>query len=821
MQNKRTSQPVLEISLLGRFQVKIDGVPVDEKLWLRSSAKSLVKLLALKPFHALHREQILDLLWAEESPETALNKLNKAIYSARRTLEPDLVKGTKSRFVLTQKQQIILESPGSLSVDLDEFERVANYALQNDDFQAGQKALELYVGDLLVEDIYEDWIYARRESMKILFRKTATKTAELYAADGNHQLSVEILKKLVAEDATDEYIHRLLMRLYAETGSKYQALKQFEQCRTALHALGIEPEPETFELEQSIKRDEIVASEKKHKSASAESSVQTHAPPRITPLTFQNGIIKSAKLCPDGKSIVVSAAWEGGIWELYTISLETNEMHRLGIKDAEVFSISTAGDVAVGVKPGAGRGYIHPATLSILPSGGESPPFKLLKNIQWADWNPSKNGQSPSNDGEFLAIVRDRKGRNRLEYPVGNVIFETGGWISHPRFSPDGKKIAFIEHPIADDDEGFIALIDLEDKSRTKQILTINWLTLSGLAWMKDEIWFTASQETKTRTINVVDLKGVERPVYRGLGRLKLHDLSETGKALVTDDKIRNHTTAYHAGDRLERDLSWHDYTIPRDITDDGTTLLIEEAGVSRENTYTSYVRKIDGSATKIIGSGAPIALSPDKKYALVRIPNPDNRLALIKIETGEVIPLESDPEHSLIYQEFACFFPDGKRILFAANKVDCGTQIYIQDIRGGSPVCFTPGEEGVKMDSQTSISPDGRYAVFKNFENILSLYRIADGTFSPLKNLESDFSLIRWCGDGKNLFLRRYAELPAIVYKYSLASGTMENWLELMPKDTAGVKQIVQIKLTPDGRTYAYSFKRESSDLYLLEDFR
>ena len=94
---------MLEIFLLGKFRAKIDGVPIDEKHWLRRSAESLVKLLALRPSHSLHREQIMDLLWAEQSPETAMNNLNKAIYGARRALEPNLAKGSQSQFILTSK----------------------------------------------------------------------------------------------------------------------------------------------------------------------------------------------------------------------------------------------------------------------------------------------------------------------------------------------------------------------------------------------------------------------------------------------------------------------------------------------------------------------------------------------------------------------------------------------------------------------------------------------------------------------------------------------------------------------------------------------
>ena len=819
MQNHLTTQPLLEISLLGRFQAKTDGVPVDEKCWVRRSAKSLVKLLALKPFHALHREQIMDLLWAEYEPETASNNLNKAIHSARRTLEPNLTKGCHSRFILTQKNQIILASPDSLSVDLDEFEKLANYAIRNNDLEAGQKAIELYRGDLLTEDIYEDWIFTRRESMRILFRKTATKTAELHAAQNNLAASIGILKKLIAEDATDEHIQRLLMRFYAETGSKYQALKQFEQCRAALAALGIEPEPETLRLEQNIKCGEIIPTKNGFHPAPAKSAAPIIvSSPRFTPLTFHNGLIKSANFLPDGKTIVFSAAWDGGDAELYTTRLKTSEMRRLGIKDAWVFSISSAGELAVALKSKFLHGFSSTANLAKLTPAG-SVPCELSKDVQWADWHPSKNGRSSFPDARFLAVVRERNGKNCLEYPIGNVIYETGGWISHPRFSADGKKIAFIEHPLPADDGGFVVFLDLEDKIKKKQILTDNRVTIAGLAWLNDEIWFTASREAITRTINAVNLKGEERLIYRGTGRLTLRDISKSGKALVTEDSIRFHIATRHASERFERDLSWHDWTLPRDLTDDGETLLLEEAGVSGGNHFSAYIRKIDGSSTQKIGSGSALALSPDGKYALLRTNSLHNRLGLMLIGAGEMIPLKTDPSNSLIYQAYACFFPDGKRILFAANKIDGERRIYVQNIDGGNPVCLTPDEEGVEMFSSRSISPDGRQAALINAENRLSLYQTTGGASSPLKNLEKGFSLVRWAGDGENLFVRRRGEAPAVVYKYNLASGKKEKWLELMPKDTSGVNQISRILLTPDGKTYAYSYSRELSDLYLIED--
>src|SRR6202035_2390408 len=79
-------------------------------------------------------------------------------------------------------------------------------------------------------------------------------------------------------------------------------------------------------------------------------------------------------------------------------------------------------------------------------------PRQIAEGVDWADWAP---------DGSRLAMVRDVGGSQRLEYPQGNVLFETSGWISHPRISPDGTRIAFLDHPTYDDDDGNVAVVDL------------------------------------------------------------------------------------------------------------------------------------------------------------------------------------------------------------------------------------------------------------------------------------------------------------------------------------------------------------------------
>ena len=128
--------------------------------------------------------------------------------------------------------------------------------------------------------------------------------------------------------------------------------------------------------------------------------------------------------------------------------------------------------------------WINVGTLARAPLAGGAP-RPVLEDVEWADWSP---------DGNSLAVVRNVDGRDRLEYPIGKVLYETsGGWISYPRVSPKGDYVAFMDHPNQGDDGGSIAVVDASGK---KKKLTREWYGTQGLAWSPDgqEVWFTASE---------------------------------------------------------------------------------------------------------------------------------------------------------------------------------------------------------------------------------------------------------------------------------------------------------------------------------------
>ncbi|HSE98470.1 MAG TPA: tetratricopeptide repeat protein, partial [Blastocatellia bacterium] len=148
---------------------------------------------------------------------------------------------------------IVLSAPVKLWIDAEAFEQSASRAIRGQEVVAYEAALGLYTGDLLAEDLYEEWAALRREQLRAEHQNLLLKLAELLDACGEYRQSIERLKQLLACDSTNEEAHRKLMRLYALTGNKHQALRQYQLCSEALRkGLDAEPESVTIELREQI-----------------------------------------------------------------------------------------------------------------------------------------------------------------------------------------------------------------------------------------------------------------------------------------------------------------------------------------------------------------------------------------------------------------------------------------------------------------------------------------------------------------------------------------------------------------------------------------
>ncbi len=535
------------------------------------------------------------------------------------------------------------------------------------------------------------------------------------------------------------------------------------------------------------------------------------AAPLYRQLTFRRGSIRAARFAQDGQTILYSAAWQGNPSDVYTARPEAPESRSMGLPRTQILSVSSVGEMAVLLNAHPVGTWVNLGTLARAPLVGGAP-REVVEQVQWADWSP---------DGNNLAIVRDAAGKNRLEFPVGKVLYETGGWIGHPRVSPDGKHVAFIEHPTQGDDGGSIAVVDLDGK---KTDLSGRWYTVQGLAWSADgsEVWFTASRSGVDRTLYGVTLQNKERLVTRVPGTLFLLDIWRDGRVLLTRASWRRELIGIFDGESRERDLSWLDYSYPADLSADGMTLLFDEegggGGVSYSKTgglsYAVYLRRLDGSPAILLGEGGAVALSPDGKWAISQTQEATSQFRLLPTKAGEAKALTSDA----INHSWARWFPDGKRYLFTANEPNKGVRMYVQSVEGGAPQPISP--EGVHATAFT-ISPDGTQVAGIGPDRRGYLYPAGSGQPRAILGFEPGEQLINWTHDGKSMYIYRPGELPARVHKLDLATGKKTLWRQLMPSDAAGVETIGPILITPDGKTCVYGYHRTLSDLYLVEGLK
>lgn len=239
----------LQVYLLGRFEVRSGQRVLVDRGWSRSKAKALLKLLALQRGHSLHREQVLDALWPELDPAAAVNQLRKNLHYLRAQLGARGYTGT----AVTLAAEVLALAPETW-VDADEFRALARAAcLARADPTLYERALGLYAGDLLPEDLYDDWAEPAREQLRSLRLRLLTELGVLYEACGQLELAVERLQQLLQADPLHEEGHRLLMRVYARMGSRHRALRQYQLCRGALQReLGVEPSAETEALYREL-----------------------------------------------------------------------------------------------------------------------------------------------------------------------------------------------------------------------------------------------------------------------------------------------------------------------------------------------------------------------------------------------------------------------------------------------------------------------------------------------------------------------------------------------------------------------------------------
>jgi Tol biopolymer transport system component len=504
--------------------------------------------------------------------------------------------------------------------------------------------------------------------------------------------------------------------------------------------------------------------------------------------------------------MIYGASLDGRQAELFFAQRGSVESRPLGMPATSILAVAPNGELAVQSNPILSQGFEYSGMLARAPQAGGAP-RPIADGVEFADWAP---------DGS-LAVVRRVGGKVRLEYPLGKVLYETPGWVSHPRVSPDGTQVAFIDHPYARDDGGSVAVIDKSGKKNT--LTTSTFVSNQGLAWRPDgkEVWFSATTSGSSRALYAVGPGKKERLVYLGTGTLTLHDIFKDGRVLFSRDDWRSGIAGMGPGASKERDLSWHDWTVARDITEDGKLVAFDESGEAGEDTGAFYIRGTDGSPAVRLGSGLTPTLSRDGKKVLALLPDGSGKRKLTELPTGageaRQIPTGD------VQVQSAYFFPDGKRILEFGNAAGAnGQRLWVQNANGGTPKAISP--EGVETRLSGTISPDMKKVAAVDPDGKLVFYSVEGGEPESIPGAREGDRVVRWTLDGKSLLISTLAA-PNAIDELDISTGKRKPYRIMAVPDGIAAQDVGSPIFAADFKSYVYAYTRIGSDLYVVEGLR
>ena len=259
--------------------------------------------------------------------------------------------------------------------------------------------------------------------------------------------------------------------------------------------------------------------------------------------------------------------------------------------------------------------------------------------------------------------------------------------------------------------------------------------------------------------------------------------------------------------------MSWLDGSIGADLSDDGRLLLISEQSTeSGAASYAAYLRPTDGSPAVRLGTGLAQGLSPDGAVAASTALSGSTSISLLPTGPGEERTLAPI---GIAHVGSVAWFPDSRRLAFSANTPGGTSRLYVQGLadRTARPV----SGPGLHFPFPCrAVSPDGSSIAALDREGRPVIQPVAAGEPRPVGGTRPGDIPIRWSADGKALYLFRRDELPARVTRADLALGRASEVAEIAPSDLAGVRPLIAIQLTPDGRFCAFSYSQTLSNLYV-----
>ncbi len=531
---------------------------------------------------------------------------------------------------------------------------------------------------------------------------------------------------------------------------------------------------------------------------------KSSAPPVATPFqferkTFREQTIFTARFMPDSKTIVYSGAVKGNQPQLFVIRPQYPEPKPIGPPGVHLLAISSQGELAVLSNARfTGHHRLFNGTLARMPLEGAAP-REIMDDVREADWSP---------DGNQLAVIHEVGGTDQLEYPIGKVLHESAGYLSDIRVSPDGKLIAFMEHPARWDDRGSVNVVDTEGHARE---LSGGYWGMEGMAWAPNgrTVLFSVSVNGSDYVVRESDLQGHLLATRQNVGLVVVHDVARDGTWAVTRDDTPVRLLFRAAGSAQDVDLSWLDGGLSPILSGDGKTLFFTDQSVAAGPNYGVALRPTTGGEITRLGEGTASDLASDGKSVLVVVFSTPPRLMKYPVGAGQPVQLDRGGMENI---SDAHWIADGPRVLLSGNKPGEAPRCFILDPSSGQIQAV--GAEGILTGTP---APDGNSFIAQSQSDWTVFPMAESGEGRKVPGMTTRDYLVRWSPDARAVHVFHRSEVPSLVERVDIQTGQRETVALLGDTNQPGLVSIISVSLADDLRTLVYGAWNYSSVLYAV----
>jgi Tol biopolymer transport system component len=295
---------------------------------------------------------------------------------------------------------------------------------------------------------------------------------------------------------------------------------------------------------------------------------------------------------------------------------------------------------------------------------------------------------------------------------------------------------------------------------------------------------------------------------------MQLFDIADDGRILLAMAEERMGMAIRGRNDAQERDLSWLDWSLIREISADGSTVFFDETGEGGGDDGVAFLRRGDGSPALRLAEGTASSLSKDGKWVVIRSPEPHRNLVMVPTGAGQPRQLTNDDTNYV----WGAVLPDNKRFVMAIFEKSSGSRLSVANLDGTNRRLIS-GSVSIANAGIPAVSDDGKWIGLRDSASRAVLLPVDGGTPRVVSSVPGLF-VLGFSADSKYVFLAPRA-VPVTIQRVEIASGHSEPWATIHPTAMPPNGAIVVFRLASDGKSYAYTYNESTATLFLADGLR